>query len=106
LPLDGAILGISRAPLSCSKGGVGIASGTPTADDEQPRGMEGRVKYDLLLAGGDVLDPAERLFPVHIRIALPPEGLGSRLDNMIVWLDANCGSDGWISMPSRAREAS
>jgi dihydroorotase len=58
LPLDGANLGISRAPLSCSKGGVEIASGTPMADHEQPSGMEGAMKYDLLLAGGDVLDPA------------------------------------------------
>jgi dihydroorotase len=28
------------------------------ADHEQPSGMEGAMKYDLLLAGGDVLDPA------------------------------------------------
>ena len=24
------------------------------------------------------------------------EGLGSRLDQIITWLDANCGADGWI----------
>src|SRR5258708_25748078 len=28
------------------------------ADDEQPTGMERAMKYDLLLTGGDVLDPA------------------------------------------------
>jgi hypothetical protein len=43
---------------------------------------------------------AERRFPVRIRIGIPPEGLGGRLDK---WLDANCGSDAWISMPSSTR---
>jgi hypothetical protein len=28
------------------------------ADDEQPSGMERAMKYELLLTGGDVLDPA------------------------------------------------
>jgi hypothetical protein len=46
---------------------------------------------------------AERRFPVRIRVGIPPEGLGGRLDKMIEWLDANCGSDGWISMPSSTR---
>jgi hypothetical protein len=36
---------------------------------------------------------AERRFPVRVRIAIPPEGLGSRLDKIIAWLDANCGFD-------------
>jgi|ERR1700730_7280044 len=46
---------------------------------------------------------AERRFPVRIRIAVPPEGLGSRLDQIISWLDANCGADGWTSTPSSTR---
>jgi hypothetical protein len=46
---------------------------------------------------------AERRFPVRIRIAVPPEGLGSRLDQIIAWLDANCGADGWTSTPSSTR---
>ena len=46
---------------------------------------------------------AERRFPVRIRIAVPPEGLGGRLDQIIAWLDANCGADGWISTPSNTR---
>ena len=46
---------------------------------------------------------AERRFPVRIRIAVPPEGLGGRLDQIIAWLDANCGADGWISTPSSTR---
>src|SRR3954452_16022335 len=28
------------------------------------------------------------------------EGLGSRLDQMNAWLDANCGASGWTSTPS------
>jgi hypothetical protein len=46
---------------------------------------------------------AERRFPVRVRIAVPPEGLGSRLDQIFAWLDANCGADGWTSMPSSTR---
>jgi hypothetical protein len=40
------------------------------------------------------LQDAEPRFPVRIRIGIPPEGLGNRLDQMTAWLDANCGSDG------------
>ena len=46
---------------------------------------------------------AERRFPVRIRIGVPTEGLGSRLDQIFAWLDANCGADGWTSMPSSTR---
>src|SRR5947209_102622 len=43
---------------------------------------------------------AERQFPVRIRIAVPPDGLGGWLDQTIAWLDANCGADAWASTPS------
>ena len=46
---------------------------------------------------------AEHRFPVRIRIGIPPEGLGSRLDQMNAWLDSNCGADGWTSIPSSTR---
>jgi hypothetical protein len=46
---------------------------------------------------------AERRFPVGVRIEVPPEGLGNRLDQMNPWLDANCGADGWTSTPSSTR---
>ena len=46
---------------------------------------------------------AERRFPVRVRIGIPPEGLGSRLDQMNAWLDSNCGADGWTSTPSSTR---
>jgi hypothetical protein len=46
---------------------------------------------------------AEHRFPVRIRIGIPLEGLGNRLDQMNAWLDANCGADGWTSTPSSTR---
>jgi hypothetical protein len=46
---------------------------------------------------------AETRFPVRIRIGIPPGGLGRRLDQMNVWLDANCGADGWAMVPAGLR---
>ena len=46
---------------------------------------------------------AESRFPVRVRIGIPPGGLGRRLDEMNVWLDANCGADGWAIAPSGSR---
>ena len=44
---------------------------------------------------------AERRFPV--RIAVPPTGLGMPLNRMHVWLDENCGADGWAIAPAGIR---
>ena len=46
---------------------------------------------------------AERRFPVRIRIAVPPEGLGRQHARMTAWLDENCGADGWAITPSGTR---
>jgi len=46
---------------------------------------------------------AERRFPIRIRIGVPLEGLGGRLDQMRAWLDGNCGADGWALTPSGMR---
>jgi hypothetical protein len=46
---------------------------------------------------------AERRFPVRIRIGVPPDGLGSRLDGIKAWLDENCGAEGWAMTPSGTR---
>ena len=46
---------------------------------------------------------AERRFPVRIRIGVPCEGLGSRLDRIKSWLDENCGASGWAMTPSGTR---
>jgi hypothetical protein len=45
----------------------------------------------------------ERRFPVRIRIAVPPAGLGKQLTQMQDWLDHNAGADGWGMTPSGER---
>jgi hypothetical protein len=51
----------------------------------------------------EMITSAERRFPVRIRIALPPNGLGQRHTQITVWLDVNCGADGWAMTPSGRR---
>jgi hypothetical protein len=46
---------------------------------------------------------AERRFPIRIRIGVPLEGLGGRVDQMRAWLDGNCGANGWAITPSGMR---
>jgi hypothetical protein len=46
---------------------------------------------------------AERRFPVRIRIAVPPNGLGQRYAQITGSLDENCGADGWAIMLSGTR---
>lgn len=46
---------------------------------------------------------AERRFPVRVRVAVPPEGLGTRLNALKLWLDDNCGAEGWAMTPSGLR---
>ena len=50
-----------------------------------------------------MIGEAERRFPVRIRIAVPPEGLGARRDELTAWLDDNCGAEGWAMTPSGLR---
>jgi hypothetical protein len=45
----------------------------------------------------------ERRLPIRIRIGVPLDGLGGRLDQMRAWLDGNCGADGWTLTPSGMR---
>ena len=51
----------------------------------------------------EMITSAERRFPVRIRIAVPPNGLGRRHSQMTAWLDENCGADGWTMTPSGTR---
>jgi hypothetical protein len=51
----------------------------------------------------ELITGAERRFPVRIRIAVPPEGLGRQHARMTAWLDENCGTDGWAMTPSGTR---
>jgi hypothetical protein len=51
----------------------------------------------------EMITSAEWSFPVRVRIAVPPRGLGQRLTQMTAWLDENCGSDRWAMTPSGVR---
>jgi hypothetical protein len=51
----------------------------------------------------EMITMAERRYPVRIRIAVPPGGLGQRYAQLTAWLDENCGADGWVMTPSRMR---
>lgn len=42
----------------------------------------------------------EERYPVRVRIALPPEGLGRQIEVMHGWLDETCGSEGWAMAPA------
>ena len=43
---------------------------------------------------------AEQRYPVRVRIAAPPEGLGRQLTLMHAWLDDTCGHEGWATAPA------
>jgi hypothetical protein len=49
---------------------------------------------------GQIRRDAEKQFPVRVRIAVPPDGLGRQLPVMHAWLDAVCGATGWVSAPA------
>jgi hypothetical protein len=51
----------------------------------------------------EMISAAERRFPVRIRIAVPPNGLGQRYAQITAWLDENCGADGWAMTSSGTR---
>jgi hypothetical protein len=51
----------------------------------------------------EIITMAKRRYPVRIRIAIPPGGLGRRHAQMTAWLDENCGADGWAMTPSGTR---
>jgi hypothetical protein len=51
----------------------------------------------------EMITTAERRFPVRIRIAVPPNGLGQRYAQITAWLDENCGADRWAITPSGTR---
>jgi hypothetical protein len=38
-------------------------------------------------------------FPVRVVIAVPPGGFGQWFDLAEIWLNENCGSDGWVVTP-------
>lgn len=50
-----------------------------------------------------MIGEAESRFPARIRIAVPPDGLGRQLDDMMGWLVANCGAGNWAIAPAGQR---
>ena len=57
----------------------------------------------MAASSGFMIAEAERRFPVRIRIGVPPDGLGPRLDLIKAWLDENAGANGWAMTPSGTR---
>jgi hypothetical protein len=39
----------------------------------------------------------ERRYPVRVRVAVPPDGLGRQIEIMHTWLDQTCGTEGWAT---------
>ena len=50
-----------------------------------------------------IMTEAEGRFPVRIRLAIRPGGLGHPLIEMQAWLDQNCGADGGAMTPAGTR---
>jgi hypothetical protein len=73
------------------KADVHRASPNP-AETKKRRTMPGNPR--------EMMTTAERRFPVRIRIAAPPSGLGQRYTQITAWLDENCGADAWAITPS------
>jgi|SRR5215467_6410880 len=49
----------------------------------------------------EIITMAAHRFPVRVRIAISPDGLGHA--QITAWLDENCGSDGWTMTASGIR---
>src|SRR6516162_10966001 len=57
----------------------------------------------MAASSGFMIAEAERRFPIRVRIGVPPDGLGPRLDRIKAWLDENAGANGWAMTPSGTR---
>jgi hypothetical protein len=89
--------------IQSSKAGL-IAQGTLDTG-QQGMTFSLRNKQGTLMAASSrlMIGEAERRFPVRIRIGVPAQGLGGRLDELRAWLDDNCGAEGWAMTPSGLR---
>src|ERR1700730_6522834 len=65
--------------------------------------LEQKWNKTMAASSSFMISEAERRFPVRIRIGVPSDGLGSRLDRIKSWLDENCGASGWAMTPSGTR---
>jgi hypothetical protein len=55
---------------------------------------------EMAASSGFMIAEAERRFGVRIRVGVPRDGLGSRLDQIKAWVDENAGANGWAMTPS------
>jgi hypothetical protein len=58
------------------------------------------MRLEVARASRFARQEAERHFPVRVRIAVPPGGLGRQLAIMHAWLDDTCGATAWASAPA------
>src|ERR1700730_1615245 len=65
--------------------------------------LEQKWNKTMAASSSFMISEAERRFPVRIRIGVPSDGLGSRLDRIKSWLDESCGASGWARTPSGTR---
>jgi hypothetical protein len=59
----------------------------------------GATRQSVAFGDEQAVREAERRFPVRVSVAVPLEGLGNRLDQIIAWLEASSGFDRSISRP-------
>jgi hypothetical protein len=50
-----------------------------------------------------IITEAESRFPIRIAIRVPLDGFGQRYAAMCIWLDENCGINGWSIAPAGTR---
>ena len=75
-----------------------ISTTLPQSSIHSETKHEHRGEYDASI--GAARQQAERRFPVRVRIAVPPDGLGRQIEVMHAWLDETCGVDGWATAPA------
>ena len=63
----------------------------------------GAPRQPVAFGGKQAARDPERRFPVRVRSRFRLKILAVELDQIIAWLDANCGADGWTSTPSSTR---
>jgi hypothetical protein len=57
----------------------------------------------MTAASRQMIAQAERRSPCRIKLAIPTSGFGARLAEMHVWLEENCGADGWAMTTAGSR---
>jgi hypothetical protein len=81
---------------------ITTASSDNIVQQRRAVGLRDQHKQRTTMAASSklMITEAERRFPCRIKVGVPIGGLGARLTEMQVWLDENCGADGWIMAPA------